>query len=146
MSSSPNIPGATNALPGVFSTVNVQGSGATIVGGSRIVAMIGQGSTTETVVSSAQGGGVDGLIVVGNLNRVRDSGLQLDVIDNLLFRFVHHLNRVRPGADEQRSLRGCGNRRRCHREQYFHVKTQGKTKSTLRQSLVADAHFAVQSG
>lgn len=56
-----NIPGATNALPGVFTNVITQSSGVAIPGGSRVVAMIGQGSTNETLISQASGGGVDGL-------------------------------------------------------------------------------------
>lgn len=56
-----NIPGATNALPGVFTNVITQSSGVAIPGGSRVVAMIGQGATNETIISQAQGGGVDGL-------------------------------------------------------------------------------------
>lgn len=56
-----NIPGATNALPGVFSNVIVQSSGVAIPGGSRVVAMIGQGSTNEVIISQAKGGGTDGL-------------------------------------------------------------------------------------
>ena len=56
-----NIPGATNALPGVFTDVITQSSGVALPGGSRVVAMIGQGSTNETIVSQAAGGGTDGL-------------------------------------------------------------------------------------
>src|SRR5271166_4506614 len=56
-----NIPGATNALPGVFTDVITQSSGVAIPGGARVVAMLGQGTTNETIVSSAVGGGVDGL-------------------------------------------------------------------------------------
>jgi hypothetical protein len=56
-----NIPGATNALPGVFTDVITQSSGVAIPGGSRVVAMIGQGSTNETLVAQALGGGQDGL-------------------------------------------------------------------------------------
>ena len=56
-----NIPGATNALPGVFTDVITQSSGVAIPGGSRVVAMVGQGSTNETIVSQALGGGQDGL-------------------------------------------------------------------------------------
>jgi hypothetical protein len=55
-----NIPGATNALPGVFTNVITQSSGVAIPGGSRVVAMIGQGTTNETIVSQAVGGGQDG--------------------------------------------------------------------------------------
>jgi len=56
-----NIPGATNALPGVFTDVITQSSGVAIPGGSRVVAMIGQGSTNEILVSQALGSGQDGL-------------------------------------------------------------------------------------
>ena len=42
-----NIPGATNALPGVFTDVITQSSGVAIPGGSRVVAMIGQGTTKD---------------------------------------------------------------------------------------------------
>jgi len=57
----PNIPGATNILPSVVTDVITQSAGVTIPGGSRVVAMIGQGSTNETVIATALGGGQDGL-------------------------------------------------------------------------------------
>jgi hypothetical protein len=56
-----NIPGATNVLPGVFTDVITQSRGVSVPGGSRIAAMIGEGSTDETLVSQALGGGQDGL-------------------------------------------------------------------------------------
>lgn len=56
-----NIPGSTNINPGVVVDVETMSSGVAIPGGSRVVAMIGQGSTGETIVSQAQGGGKDGL-------------------------------------------------------------------------------------
>src|SRR5579859_5023910 len=57
----PNIPGATNALPGVFTDVVTQSRGVNVPGGLRIAAIIGEGSASETIVASAQGGGLDGL-------------------------------------------------------------------------------------
>jgi hypothetical protein len=57
----PNIPGATNALPGVFTDVVTQSRGVNVPGGLRVAALIGEGSASETVVASAQGGGQDGL-------------------------------------------------------------------------------------
>lgn len=57
----PNIPGATNILPGVVTDVITQSRGVSIPGGSRIAAMIGEGSTDETIVSQANGSGGDGL-------------------------------------------------------------------------------------
>lgn len=56
-----NIPGATNVLPGVFTDVITQSRGVSIPGGSRIAAIIGEGSTDETLVAQANGGGSDGL-------------------------------------------------------------------------------------
>lgn len=55
-----NIPGATNVLPGVFSDVITQSRGASVPGGIRIAAIIGEGSRTEVIVSSALGSGKDG--------------------------------------------------------------------------------------
>ena len=57
----PNIPGATNALPGVFTDVITQSRGVNVPGGLRVAALIGEGSATETIVASANGGGQDGL-------------------------------------------------------------------------------------
>jgi hypothetical protein len=54
-----NIPGAT--LPGVFTDVVTQSRGVSVPGGSRIAAIIGEGSTDETIVPQAVGGGQDGL-------------------------------------------------------------------------------------
>jgi hypothetical protein len=56
-----NIPGATNVIPGVFTDVITQSRGVSIPGGSRIAAIIGEGSTDETLVAQANGGGNDGL-------------------------------------------------------------------------------------
>src|ERR1019366_10604258 len=56
-----NIKGVANALPGPYSTVKTLSSGVATPGGSRVAAMIGQGTTNETLVSQAQGGGLDGL-------------------------------------------------------------------------------------
>src|SRR5713101_3124996 len=57
-----NIPGLSGTiLPGVFSDVITASRGVAIPGGSRLAAMIGEGSTDETIVSQALGGGQDGL-------------------------------------------------------------------------------------
>jgi hypothetical protein len=56
-----NIPGATNVLPGVFTDVITQSRGVAIPGGSRLAAMLGEGSTDETLVIQASGNGLDGL-------------------------------------------------------------------------------------
>lgn len=56
-----NIPGATNVIPGVFTDVITQSRGVSIPGGSRIAALIGEGSTDETLIAQANGGGNDGL-------------------------------------------------------------------------------------
>lgn len=56
-----NQPGGAGILPGVTTDLITQSRGTSIPGGSRVAAMIGEGSTTETVVSQAIGGGADGL-------------------------------------------------------------------------------------
>jgi len=56
-----NIPGATNVLPGVFTNIVTNSRGLSLPGGTRIPALIGEGSTDETIVSTAQGSGKDGL-------------------------------------------------------------------------------------
>ena len=56
-----NIPGASNALPGVYSDTVTQSRGATLALGQRVPAIIGEGSTDQTLVASANGGGKDGL-------------------------------------------------------------------------------------
>jgi len=55
-----NIPGATNVLPGVFTDIVTQSRGVSIPGGTRIAAIMGEGSADETIVAQAVGGGVDG--------------------------------------------------------------------------------------
>jgi hypothetical protein len=56
-----NIPGATNAIPGVFTDVITVSSGVNVPGGLRVAAILGEGSAAETIISSAIGGGADGL-------------------------------------------------------------------------------------
>lgn len=56
-----NIPGATNVLPGVFTNVQTQSAGGAVAGGLRVASIIGEGITNETIISSALGGGKDGL-------------------------------------------------------------------------------------
>lgn len=56
-----NIPGGSGVLPGVFTDIITQSSGVSIPGGARLVAMIGEGSTDDVIVSQAIGGGKDGL-------------------------------------------------------------------------------------
>ena len=56
-----NIPGANNVLPGVFTDIITQSRGVAVPGGSRLAAMIGEGSTDDVLVAQAVGGGVDGL-------------------------------------------------------------------------------------
>jgi hypothetical protein len=56
-----NIPGSGGSvLPGTFTDVVTQSRGASIPGGVRIAAIIGEGSRSEVIVSSALGGGSDG--------------------------------------------------------------------------------------
>lgn len=54
-------PGSTNEVPGVYSLVETLPNGVSVPGGLRIAALIGEGARQETIVSSAVGGGNDGL-------------------------------------------------------------------------------------
>jgi len=56
-----NQPGGAGLIPGVTTDVITASRGASIPGGSRVAAIIGEGSTDETLVSQANGGGSDGL-------------------------------------------------------------------------------------
>jgi hypothetical protein len=56
-----NIPGASNATPGVYVEVETLTTGVSVPGGARIVAIMGEGQRSEVIVSSAIGGGNDGL-------------------------------------------------------------------------------------
>lgn len=55
-----NIPGNV-ILPGAYTDLITASRGVSIPSGSRLAAMIGEGSTDETIISQAQGGGDDGL-------------------------------------------------------------------------------------
>ncbi len=56
-----NIPGSGGSnLPGVSTDIVTQSRGASIPGGIRIAAIIGEGAKSEVVVASAVGGGADG--------------------------------------------------------------------------------------
>ncbi|CAN5950587.1 unnamed protein product [Sphagnum jensenii] len=55
------IPGGGNILPSVVTDVETQSSGVSVPGGVRVAAFIGLGSRTETLITSAQGKGNDGL-------------------------------------------------------------------------------------
>src|SRR5581483_983938 len=48
---------------------------------------------------------VESLAIFGKLKAAGDAGRELDLIDDLLFGFVDHLDGVGPGADEERALR-----------------------------------------
>lgn len=56
-----NFPGATGAVPGVYSEVITTSRGVSIPGGLRIAAIMGEGARVERLISSAIGGGNDGL-------------------------------------------------------------------------------------
>lgn len=57
----PNIPGGQGLLPGAYSDVKTQSRGLNVPGGLRVAAIMGEGSTNETLISTAVGGGNDGL-------------------------------------------------------------------------------------
>jgi hypothetical protein len=56
-----NIAGANDALPGAYSDTVTDTRAANVSVGSRIAAIIGEGNSQETLVSSANGSGKDGL-------------------------------------------------------------------------------------
>lgn len=57
----PNIPSASNALPSVITEVVTATRASSVPGGIRTAAIIGEGARSEVIVSSAVGGGNDGL-------------------------------------------------------------------------------------
>lgn len=57
----PSFPGSGNAVPQVVSEVVTQSRGAAVPGGVRVAAIIGEGVRAERLLSSALGGGKDGL-------------------------------------------------------------------------------------
>ena len=56
-----NFPGSGNTVPSVVSLVETISRGASVPGGVRTAALLGEGSRTEILVSSAVGSGNDGL-------------------------------------------------------------------------------------
>jgi len=57
----PNIPGSTNLEPGAYSETTSNQTGVAFPGGSREAVLMGEGTRTEVLISSAQGQGLDGL-------------------------------------------------------------------------------------
>lgn len=57
----PNFPGSNNALPGVYTNIETFSNGLSIPSGVRLPVIMGEGQRQETLVSSANGGGNDGL-------------------------------------------------------------------------------------
>jgi hypothetical protein len=56
-----NIPGTNAPLPGAYTDILTASGSISVPGGARVSALIGEGSTNETIVSQANGGGNDGL-------------------------------------------------------------------------------------
>ena len=56
-----NFPGSTNALPDAVAEVVTLGRGVSVPGGLRLAALVGEGVRVERLISSAVGGGNDGL-------------------------------------------------------------------------------------
>lgn len=57
----PNFPGATGARPGPYAEVETISTGTSVPGGQRLAVLVGEGSRIERLISSAVGGGHDGL-------------------------------------------------------------------------------------
>lgn len=56
-----NFPEAGNAIPGTYVDVETLARGASVPSGTRTMTIVGEGLREETLVSSALGGGLDGL-------------------------------------------------------------------------------------
>ena len=69
-----NFPGAGNAGPGVFVETQTISRGASVPGGVRTAVILGEGSRSETLVSSAVGGGNDGFNVTYSSTSVGRDG------------------------------------------------------------------------
>lgn len=61
MSGNANIPGGGSILPSVITNVSTQSSGVSVPGGIRVAALIGLGSRSEVLITSALGSENDGL-------------------------------------------------------------------------------------
>src|SRR5260221_5056290 len=62
----PNFEGSDiTTLPGVYDVVTTLSKGVSVPGGTRLAALLGEGSRVETLVSSANGSGNDGLNITG---------------------------------------------------------------------------------
>ena len=57
----PNFPGATGARPGPYAETVTTSTGTSVPGGQRLAVLVGEGSRVERLISSAVGGGHDGL-------------------------------------------------------------------------------------
>lgn len=56
-----NFPGSQNALPSAYAEVVTNSTGASVPGGTRLAAIVGEGARLERIVNSANGSGKDGL-------------------------------------------------------------------------------------
>lgn len=69
---SPSFEGSdVSTLPGVYDVVTTLSKGVSVPGGTRIAALMGEGSRVETLVSSAAGSGNDGLDITGTTSNGR---------------------------------------------------------------------------
>lgn len=95
-------PGAGNAIPAVYSEVVTLSNGASIPSGSRLALLMGEGLREERLVSSAVGGGNDGLNslytstndsdgrhfklslfpIIANRTRLFKNGVELSVLED----------------------------------------------------------------
>ena len=69
---SPNYPGATSPEPAVVSLVETNSRGVSVPGGTRLAVIVGEGRRVETLVSSAVGGGNDGLSATFSTSGTKD--------------------------------------------------------------------------
>src|SRR5580698_8095203 len=88
-------------------------------------------------------GEINLLAVIGHPHTRWEPSLRRKLVDDLLRGFIHYQHAVGMGAKKDRSSLRDRTSNQQKDKRSFHY---GNTKSRFRQSLVADAHLAVQSG
>lgn len=100
----PNFPGSDNAVPGTFVEVVTLSRGVSVPSGTRLAVLMGEGAREEIIVSSAVGGGADGIgsdctdtgtkdgrhfqlslfPVTSNRTRLFKNGIELNVLEDTI--------------------------------------------------------------
>ena len=129
------------------------------VQGERVQNLVGREINRNDGVV-LQRGGIQRLLIRRQHQGSHDVGRKIDLVDNLSLHRIHHQHGVRPDSEvhqlrlpvrrSESSVAAQSERPRkakMARMKFLQVEDcYGKTMSTLRQSLVAEAHLLVQSG